>query len=98
MSIGSNIKKLRQLNNMTQEELGKRFNKSDKAISAWENDRNEPSIGDAQKLSFIFNCNLTDIIGGEEETIAAHHDGEEWTEEELKAIEDYKAFIISRRK
>lgn len=32
------------------------------------------------------------------ETIAAHKDGEEWTEEELKTIEEFKAFVKSQRK
>lgn len=32
------------------------------------------------------------------ETIAAHHDGEDWTEDELKDIEEFKEFVRSRRK
>jgi len=32
------------------------------------------------------------------QTIAAHHDGEEWTEEELEEIERFKEFVKSRRK
>lgn len=31
------------------------------------------------------------------ETIAAHHDGEEWTEEELEEIEEFKRFVAMRR-
>lgn len=31
-------------------------------------------------------------------TIAAHHEGDEWTEEELKEIEAFKEFIRSKRK
>lgn len=30
-------------------------------------------------------------------TIAAHHDGEDWTEEELAEIEDFKKYILSKR-
>ena len=30
-------------------------------------------------------------------TIAAHHDGEEWTEEELDEIEEFKKFVMSKR-
>lgn len=32
------------------------------------------------------------------ETIAAHHDGDEWTDEELDEIERFKEFVKSRRK
>lgn len=31
-------------------------------------------------------------------TIAAHHDGETWTEEELQDIEEFKQFLLSKRK
>lgn len=30
-------------------------------------------------------------------TIAAHHDGEDWTEEELEEIERFKEFVRSKR-
>ena len=30
-------------------------------------------------------------------TIAAHHDEEEWTEEELNEIEEFKKFVLSKR-
>lgn len=38
-----------------------------------------------------------DIIWGDS-TIAAHHDGDDWTEEELEEIERFKEFIRSKRK
>lgn len=31
------------------------------------------------------------------ETIAAHHDGEDWTKEELQEIENFKQFVLSKR-
>jgi len=31
------------------------------------------------------------------QTIAAHHDGEDWTEEELREIEQFKAFVRMKR-
>ena len=30
-------------------------------------------------------------------TIAAHHDEEDWTEEELNEIEEFKKFVLSKR-
>lgn len=32
------------------------------------------------------------------DTIAAHHDGEEWSEEELEEIKIFKEFVKSKRK
>ena len=42
----------------------------------------------------------TDYLLGRDveiETVAAHHDGEEWTEEELEDIEKFKEYIRSKR-
>lgn len=46
-----------------------------------------------------------DILANEEikedddiQTLAAHHDGEDWTEEELAEIERFKEFLRSKRK
>ena len=36
--------------------------------------------------------------GDDIQTIAAHHEGEEWTEEELAEIERFKEFVRMRRK
>ena len=42
---------------------------------------------------------LERMAGGEDiTTIAAHHEDEDWTEEELKEIEEFKKYIRSKRK
>lgn len=41
---------------------------------------------------------FSDIDFDTTETIAAHHDGEDWTEEELEEIERFKEFVRSKRK
>ncbi len=30
-------------------------------------------------------------------SFSAHHDGEEWTEEELEDIENFKKYVLSKR-
>ncbi|MGG3278897.1 helix-turn-helix domain-containing protein [Paenibacillus solani] len=42
-------------------------------------------------------ASITPIKNNEVETIAAHHDGDDWTEEELEDIEQFKEFIRMRR-
>ena len=63
MSFGTNIKKIRQDNNLTQEELAKRINTSRSNIANYENDKNMPSIDILEKLSEIFNCSIDYILG-----------------------------------
>lgn len=57
-----------------------------------------------KKLASYFNCSLDyladDSIPVEHDsvhTIAAHHEGEDWTDEELNEIEEFKKFVLSRR-
>lgn len=59
-----------------------------------------------RKLADYFDCSLdylTDDKITERNankkiyTLAAHHDGDEWTEEELQSIEDFKNFIKNKR-
>lgn len=62
MSVGSNIKKLRNDNHLTQEELGKIANVSSMAVSQWENDRAVPRMGAVQLLADYFGVPKSVII------------------------------------
>lgn len=64
--------------------------------------RQKPPVYDAPTLSpeEVFKQIQDDFADenfDEIQTIAAHHDGEDWTEEELEDIERFKAFIKSKR-
>lgn len=64
MSIGSNIKTLRLLNNMSQLELADKLGVSDKAVSTWENDIKTPRMGTIQKMADLFGVAKSAIIDG----------------------------------
>lgn len=63
MSFGSNLKKIRQDSDLTQEELAKRIDTSRSNIANYENDKNMPSIDILEKLSEIFNCSIDYLLG-----------------------------------
>lgn len=55
-----------------------------------------------KKLAAYFECSLDyladdDVPDDSINTIAAHHDSEDWTEEELDEIETFKKFVLSKR-
>ena len=62
MSIGKNIKTLREQHNMSQEELGKIAGVTDKAVSTWENDIKIPRMGAIQRIADYFGIRKSDII------------------------------------
>lgn len=58
-------------------------------------------LGKYEKISLSNPKNIVqDLLDSENSphTIAAHHDGEEWTDEELDEIEEFKKFVLSKRK
>lgn len=62
MSIGKNIKRLREMHNLSQKELGDIAGVSDKAVSTWENGVKEPRMGAIQKIADHFGILKSDII------------------------------------
>lgn len=107
MSIAENMKKLREKFDLTQQELADIAGVTNKAVSAWESGISEPRMGAIEKISQRFGIKKSNIIeeGGMDNlaqdvplTIAAHFEGDEFTEEELKEIMEYAKYIKSRRK
>ena len=105
MGIAENIKILRERYGLTQQELAEIAGVTNKAVSTWESGKKEPRMGVVQKIADHFGLMKSQLIEdggldvdfGEQETIAAHHDGEEWTEEELREIELFKEYLRSKR-
>lgn len=65
MTTGERIKILRKDKNMLQSELAKRLGVTRSAVSAWEIGRTEPNLEIIEKMSVIFDCLKTDIIGAD---------------------------------
>lgn len=62
MSIGKNIKKLREIHNLSQKELAEIAGVTDKAVSTWENGIKDPRMGAIQKIADYFGILKSDII------------------------------------
>ena len=63
MNFGDILKKIRQDNNLTQEELAKKIDTSRSNIANYENNKNMPSIEILDKLSKLFNCSTDYLLG-----------------------------------
>jgi transcriptional regulator with XRE-family HTH domain len=62
--------------------------------------RQEPPVYEGSTLTPLEAFRELEKDFGQEDigTVAAHHDGEDWTEEELEEIERFKEFVRSKRK
>lgn len=105
VKFADRIKELRQSYNYTQKELADKLHSSKSKVSMWEQGERDPVAEDLTALSKIFECSTDYLLGlsnirkpYEVETIAAHKDGEDWTDEELQAIEQFKEFVRSQKK
>lgn len=100
--FGKRLKQLREDNDLRQEDVGKIVNVEKSTVSQWESGKRTPDVETIMKLADYFNVSIDYILGKTDiptpiETIAAHHEGEEWTEEELEEIEKFKEFVRMKR-
>lgn len=77
MTIGQIIKEKRSEKGLTQKALAESLNVSYQAVSRWENDEVEPSIGTLKSLAKIFECSLDELMGMEADTPEAKEEVKE---------------------
>lgn len=65
-SIGTRIKELRKIKNISQEELANELSVSRQTISKWESDIVSPDINNIEMLSNFFEVSTDYIINGKE--------------------------------
>lgn len=61
MAFSDNLRAYRKNELMTQGELGKKMNVSQKTISSWEIGRTEPTMKEIVQLCKIFDCTVEDL-------------------------------------
>ncbi|ARF67635.1 hypothetical protein B7C51_06995 [Paenibacillus larvae subsp. pulvifaciens] len=100
--MGMRIKNCRKEKKISQEQLADMLGMKRTNIANYEAGRVIPPGNVLRDLADIFAVSTDYLLGREPSneinTIAAHHDGKEWTEEELKEIEEFKKFVLSKRK
>ena len=69
MSIGDNIRHLRESHGMTQLEFAQIAGVSDKAVSTWENGLKIPRMGPIQKISDHFGVSLSELLSDDEKPL-----------------------------
>ena len=68
--ISKNIKKLRGLNGMTQEELANKIHVTRQTVSSWETDRTQPDLEILLSLAEIFGVQVEELIYGKRKNTA----------------------------
>lgn len=103
-SMGLKIKYLREKNEMSQTALAEKVGYKDKTAIA-KVEAGKVDLPQSKISAFVkaLNTSTAYLFGDETEepeptTIAAHFDGNEYTEEELNKIKEFAAFVKASRK
>lgn len=106
MTTLERVKELCKSRGITVKRLEEELEIPHNTIYQWK--RITPSLDKIQKVADFFKVSVDYLLGRTDikdlpedntvHTIAAHHDGDEWTEEELEEIEEFKRFVAMRRK
>lgn len=100
-TIAKNLLYYRKKNKITQKSLAEQLGVKHNAISAWENGVNSIDIDTLFRVCKIFGVTVNDMYemtSSEPTTLAAHFDGDEYTEDELKEIKSFAEYVKNKRK
>ena len=100
------LKLLRTEKNMSQQELADALGISKSAVNMYERGERQPTFEILESIADYFNVDIDYLLGRTNKTtkiinpntMAAHFDGDEYTEEELNKIKEFAAFVKSSRK
>ena len=62
MKFGDNLKKIRNLKKLSQEELAEKVNVSRQSVSKWETGDAYPTMNNLLELCKIFHCKINDLV------------------------------------
>lgn len=99
--IFDRLKKLCDEQKLSIVELEEKLNFGRNSLYGWK--KKTPNGANLEKVADYFDVSVDYLLGRTEqkrfeiETLATHHDGDEWTEEELEEIEVFKQFVRIRR-
>lgn len=98
-----NLKAARTKLGMTQKDAAEAIGVAKSTYSLYESGKREPNLTTIRKLADLLSVTADELLGvtGQREapqTIAAHFDGDDYTEEEMEKIHDFLAYVKSQRK
>lgn len=94
-----NLKEARINSGLSQKEVAEQLGVAKSTYSLYESGRREPDVERIKKLAQIIGVSSDALLGLPESpiTIAAHHEGNDFTSEEWEEIERFKMFVKSKR-
>ena len=98
--FNENLKEARLKSGLSQKDLSENIGVAKSTYSLYESGKREPNVDTIKKIVSALNVSADMLLGLEAEptTLAAHFDGDEYTEDEMEEIKNFAAFVKNRRK
>lgn len=98
--FNENLKEARLAAGMSQKDVAEKIGVAKSTYSLYESGSREPDVSKIRKLAEILGVSGDMLLGipkNEPSTLAAHFEGESFSDEEIEDIEKYVLFVKSKR-
>lgn len=98
--FNENLKNARLKKGLSQKDVAEKIGVAKSTYSLYESGSREPNVQTIKKISDVLDVSADDLLGinNEPTTLAAHFDGDEFTEDELDEIRQFAEFVKNRKK
>lgn len=99
-NFNENLKEARLKSGISQKDLAESIGVAKSTYSLYESGKREPNVDTIKKIASSLNVSADTLLGIDNEpiTLAAHFEGDEYTESEMEEIKNFAAFVKNRRK
>lgn len=99
-NFSDNLKEARLKSGLSQKDVAENIGVAKSTYSLYESGNREPNVNTIKKISDCLNVSADTLLGLNDRpvTIAAHFDGDEYTEDELDEIRQFAEFVKNKRK
>lgn len=95
-----NLKLAREQKGLSQKDVAEKIGVAKSTYSLYESGNREPNVQTIKKIANALDVSADELFGIDTEpiTLAAHFEGDEYTEDELDEIRQFAEFVKNRRK
>lgn len=99
-NFNENLRIARERKGISQKDMAESIGVAKSTYSLYESGNREPGVPTIKKIADVLNVSADELLGIniEPTTLAAHFDGEEYTEDELDEIRQFAEFVKGKRK
>lgn len=99
-NFNENLKEARLRSGISQKDLAENIGVAKSTYSLYESGKREPNVDTIKKIASSLNVSADTLLGIDNEptTLAAHFEGDEYTESEMEEIRNFAAFVKNKRR